>query len=91
MWINAGIAPRRVQQGVQLDRALGLAKGSPVEQAQTQIDRGCVQRVDGVLQIESDQVRVAVELARATNQAVQRRPPKCASRATSLASANVER
>ena len=58
----------QVQQSVQLDRALGFAKGSPVEQAQTQIDRGCVQRVDGFLQIESDNIRVAVELARATDQ-----------------------
>ena len=58
----------QVQQGVQLDRTLGLAKRRPIEQAQTQIDRGCVQRIDGVLEIESDQVRVAVELARATNQ-----------------------
>ena len=58
----------QVQQGVQLDCALGTAKGCPVEQAQTQIDRGCVQRIDGVLQVESDQVRVAVELASATNQ-----------------------
>ena len=58
----------QVQKSVQLDRTLGFAKGSPVEQAQTQIDRGCVQRVDGVLQVESDQVHVAVELACATNQ-----------------------
>ena len=58
----------QVQQGVEFDRTLGTAKGCPVEQTQTQIDRGCVQCVDGVLQVESDQVRVAVEFARATNQ-----------------------
>jgi len=58
----------QVQKRVQLDSAFGFAKRSPIEQAQTQIDRGCVQRVNGVLQVESDQVRVAVELACATNQ-----------------------
>ena len=57
----------QVQQGVQLDCTLGFAKRSPIEETQTQIDRGCVQCVDGVLQVESDQIRVAVELARATN------------------------
>ncbi len=31
----------QVQQSVQFHRALGLAKRCPVEQAQTQIDRGC--------------------------------------------------
>ena len=57
----------QVQKRVQLDCTLGFAKRRPVEQAQTQIDRGCIQCVDGVLQVESDQVRVAVELARSTN------------------------
>jgi hypothetical protein len=58
----------QVQKRVQLESAFGFAKRSPIEQAQTQIDRGCVQRVKGVLQVESDQVRVAVELACTANQ-----------------------
>lgn len=58
----------QVQKRVQLDCAPGFAKRSPIEQTQIQTDRYGVQRVGCVLQIESDQVRVALELARATNQ-----------------------
>ena len=58
----------QVQQGVQLDRTLDLAKRSQVEQAHRQIDRGRVQCVASVLQAESDQICVVIDLARATNQ-----------------------
>lgn len=58
----------QVQQRVQLDSALRFAKRSPVEQSQTKIDRRRVQRVDRVLQIQSDQIRIAVKLACPTNQ-----------------------
>ncbi len=39
----------------------------PNRKAQTKIDRDCVQAVDGVLQFDSDPVRVAVEDACSTN------------------------
>ena len=56
-----------VEQGVQLDGCLGFAKRRPLEQAQAQIDGGGVQRVDRVLEIES-QVLVQIKLASAANQ-----------------------
>ena len=58
----------QIQQRVQFDCALGLAKRRPVKQAQAQIDRRRVQSVNRVLEIESDQVGVAVKLACSTNQ-----------------------
>ena len=58
----------QVQQRVQFDGPLGFAKRCPIEQTQTQIDRGRVQRVNRVLQIQSDQVCIAVKLACPTNQ-----------------------
>ena len=56
-----------VQQCVQLDDCLGFPKRRPLEQAQAQIDGGGVQRVDRVLEIES-QVLVQIKLASAANQ-----------------------
>ena len=57
----------QVQQGMELDGSLGFAKRGPVEQAQTQIDGGGVQRVDRVLELQP-QVLVQVKLASAPDQ-----------------------
>ena len=53
-----------VQLDVQLDGCLGFAKRRPVEQTQTQIDGGGIQRVDRFLEIES-QVLAQIKLASA--------------------------
>jgi len=58
----------QVQQLVQLDCSLAFAKRGPVEQAQAQIDGRGIKRVNCVLQVESDQIRVAVEIACTANQ-----------------------
>lgn len=58
----------QVKQRVQFDGTFGFAKRRPVEQAQAQIDRCGVQRVDRVLQVQADQIGIAVKLARSTNQ-----------------------
>src|SRR5205085_9476680 len=42
----------QVQQGVHLHRSLGRAKRRPVEQAQTKIDRGGVQRIDTGIEVQ---------------------------------------
>ena len=57
----------QVQQCVELDGGLGFAKGSPVEQAQAQIDGGGVQGVDRVLEFEP-QVLVQIKFASSPNQ-----------------------
>ncbi len=56
-----------VQQDVQLDGCLGFAKRRSVEQTQTQIDGGGIQRVDRVLEIEF-QVLAQIKLASAPDQ-----------------------
>ena len=56
-----------VQQGVLLHRCLGLAKRRPVEQIQTQIAAGGIQRVDRILEIES-QVIVQIKLTGTSRQ-----------------------
>ena len=58
----------QIQQRVQLDCSLGFAKWRPIEQAQTKVDRRCIQRINRVLQIQADQVRVAVKFACALDQ-----------------------
>lgn len=58
----------QIQQGMEFDRALGTAKRCPIEQAQAKVDRGGVQGVHSVPQVLADQIGVAVELARSTNQ-----------------------
>ena len=45
--------PAQVQQRVHLHRRLGAAKRSPIEQAQTQVDGGRVQRVDRRIEFQS--------------------------------------
>ena len=45
--------PAQIQQRVQLDSRLGRAEGRPGKDRQAQIDRGGIERVDGVLEIES--------------------------------------
>ena len=57
----------QVQQCVQLDGAFGFAKRRPLEQTQTQVDRGGVQRVNRILQVQPNQVGVAVKFARSAN------------------------
>ena len=42
----------QVQQRVQLDGRLGRAKRCPLEQAQAQIDGGCVQRIDAGIEVQ---------------------------------------
>ena len=42
----------QIQQGVQLDRALGFAERGPGEKRQAQVDRCGVQGVDRVLQFD---------------------------------------
>ncbi len=58
----------QIQQRVQLDCSLGFAKWRPIEQAQTKVDRRCFQRIHRVLQIQTDQVGVAVKFACALDQ-----------------------
>ena len=50
----------QVQQGMQLDRRLGLAEVGPREQRQAEIDGGRIQSVDGVVQLQTE-VFVPVE------------------------------
>ena len=57
----------KVDQGLQLDGSLGLAKRRQLEQAQTQVNGSGVQGVDRILEIEF-QVLVQIKLARATDQ-----------------------
>jgi len=64
---EGGNGAAQVQQRVQLDGRLGGAKRRPVEQAQAQIDGAGVQRVDGVVQIDTERI-VRVELARTPDQ-----------------------
>ena len=52
----------QVQQGMQLDRRLGLAEVGPREQRQAEIDGGRIQSVDGVVQLQTE-VFVPVEAA----------------------------
>ena len=58
----------QVEQGEQFDGTFGFSKRCPVEQAQAQIDRCGVQHVDRVLQVQADQIYIAVKLARSTYQ-----------------------
>jgi len=63
-WYSAA----QVQKRVQFYGTFGFAKRRPFEQAQTQVDRGGVQRVNRVLQVQTNQVGIAVKFARSTNQ-----------------------
>ena len=58
----------QIQQRVQFDCSLGFAKWRPIEQAQTKVDLRCVQRIHSVLQIQTDQLGVAVKFACALDQ-----------------------
>ena len=57
----------QVQQGVQLDGRFGRAKRRPVKQTQAQIDGARIERVDGVVQLDTERV-ACVELAGAADQ-----------------------
>ena len=59
----------QVQERVQLDRGLGGAKRRPGEHGEAQIDRGGIERIDGVLQIEPKGL-VDVEASCGANQAL---------------------
>jgi len=58
----------QIQQRVQLDCSLGFSKWLPIELDQTKVDRRCVQRIHRVLQIQANQVGVAVKFACALDQ-----------------------
>jgi hypothetical protein len=58
----------QAQQRVQFDFAICLAKWRPVKQDDAQIDRRSVLSVNCALEIESDQVGLAIKLACSTNQ-----------------------
>ena len=53
---ESGDGATQVQQRMHLHRRFGGAKRRPIEQAQTQIDSGGVQRVDGSIQIDVQRV-----------------------------------
>ena len=56
MKMKDGILPAQIQQRVQLDRRLGRAERRPGKDRQAQIDRGGIERVDGVLEIEPERL-----------------------------------
>ena len=58
----------QVQQGMQFDGRLRSTKRCPLEKAQTQIDGRGVQGIYRVLEIEPNQIGIAVELACSSNQ-----------------------
>lgn len=64
---ESGNVAAQVQQSMQFDRRFGSAKWRPREQRQVQVDGGCVQRVDRVVQIDAKAV-VAVQLARTSDE-----------------------
>ena len=64
---EAGNIAPQIQQGMQLDSRLGFAKRSPRVQRQTQIDRGCIQRVDHSVQVHAKGV-VRIQRASHANQ-----------------------
>ena len=53
----------QVEQRMHLDRSFGLAEMGPREDAQAQVDGGCVERVDGLLQLYGEAV-LGIEFAR---------------------------
>ena len=57
----------QIQQGMHLDGGFGRAKGRPVEQAQAQIDRGGIECIDRVAQVQP-QILVVVKLPGAANE-----------------------
>ena len=57
----------QVDQRVQFDRRLGRSERCPREQRQTQVDRGGIERVDGVLEIHAEGL-VEIEPARNANE-----------------------
>ena len=56
-----------VEQRVHFDGRLRASKIGPREQGKTQIDRGTVESIDRIVEIEPD-VIVGIEFARATDQ-----------------------
>ncbi len=68
----------RVQQRVQFDGTTGFAKRDPFEQTQTRVDRGGIELVNRVLQVQPNQVDVALKLARSASQHFSSRPLACA-------------
>lgn len=53
---------------MKFDGTFGFAKRRPVEQAQAQIDRCGAQRIACILQVQADQIDIAVKLACSTYQ-----------------------
>ena len=53
---ESGDRAAQIQQRMHLHRRFGCAKRCPIEQAQTQVDSGCVQRVDGSIQVDVQRV-----------------------------------
>ena len=51
---DGGDWPPQVQQGVQLDGPLALAKVGPGKQAQAQVDGGGVEGIDRLLQLQTE-------------------------------------
>ena len=66
---KTGDIATQVQQRVQLHGPLAATKSRPRKQAQTQVDRGRVQGVGGILQLHRQRI-VTVQLSRASDQNV---------------------
>src|SRR3990172_7032432 len=64
---HAGDAAAKIQKRMQLHRRLAFAKLCPRKQGQTQVDGGGVQRIDAVIQIDTEGI-VGVELSGSGNQ-----------------------
>lgn len=54
--MKQGDVPPQVEQGVQLDGPLATTKPCPRKQAQAQVDRGGIQRIDGLLQVHGQRI-----------------------------------
>ena len=64
---NTGDIATQVQQRVQLDGGLSALRMRPREQRQTQLDHRRIERIDGVVQLDSERL-AGVQLACATDQ-----------------------
>ena len=65
---ESGNGPSQIQQGVHFHGGLGGAKRCPIEQTQTQVDGGGVQRIDSGIQIDAHGL-FDVEISGTRNQA----------------------
>ena len=64
---HRGNAAPKVQQGVQLDGRFVAAELSPRKQRQTQIDRGGIERIDGLIEFDAERL-LPVETSRHLDQ-----------------------